>query len=292
MRPVDVFHIGPQKAATTWAYFCLREHPEIAAPERDTIHYFDMHYARGRGWYESWFRHAEPGQKLFDPSYTYIRSPWAAERIAKENPDAKIVLCMREPIERAFSHYWHEKKQGRTSYEFGDILKVYDLYSSWLEPGFYAKHIRRYLDHFPREQLLCLLFDDLAADPRAFYRQITEFIGVDPEHEPSVLQDKINVAGPRMVYWSLAMNRAQLALERLGLVRPLQKFGVARGLLSGKSEYLQGIPEDLREALAEICEPEIAELERLLDLDLSGWRTARELPEASRAAFVPVPKID
>ena len=117
MKPVDIFHIGPQKTGTTWIYRCSREHPEIAVPPKDSIHYFDMFYPRGRGWYAEFFADAKPGQKLIDPTPSYIRSPLAAARIYEENPEAKIVLCLRHPIERAFSHYWHEKKRGRFNFK-------------------------------------------------------------------------------------------------------------------------------------------------------------------------------
>jgi len=165
MRPVDIFHIGPQKTATTWIYRCMLEHPELAGPPKDTIHYFDMFYGKGRDWYAGHFDDAPPSCKLFDPTPSYVRSPWAARRIAQENPSAKIVLCLRNPLERAFSHYWHEKKKAHTNLDFASALSNYDCYASWLEPGFLAEHIEQYLRYFPREQLLCQSFDRLESDP-------------------------------------------------------------------------------------------------------------------------------
>jgi hypothetical protein len=272
MRPVELFHIGPQKAATTWVYRCLLEHPEVACPPRATIHYFDMFYGRGRSWYAGFFADALEGQKLFDPTYSYIRSPLAPARIARENPRARIALCMRNPIERAYSHYWHERKKGVIRYAFSEILENYDLFASWLEPGFYATHIERYLEHFPREQLLCQLFDRLPHDPRAFLRELLEFAGVDPGFEPSVLLEQVNPAGPVFsapspAYW---LHRTQRVLGRIGVgQKTLERL---RAALRGRAEYERGIPARLHVALCEVCEPEIARLETLLDLDLSAWR--------------------
>ena len=123
MRSVDVFHIGPQKAATTWVYRCLEEHLSIACPPTGSIHYYDIFYARGQDWYAQFFEEARPDQLLIDPTYTYIRSPWAPRRIVKDSPNAKIIFCLRNPIERAFSHYWHEKKKGKIAFDFEEGLE-------------------------------------------------------------------------------------------------------------------------------------------------------------------------
>ena len=277
MQPVDIFHIGPQKAASTWVYGCLDEHPEVACPPQLDIFYFDMFYHRGRSWYEEWFRGARPGQKLIDPTNTYIRCAWAAERIARENPAARIVLCMRHPIERAFSHYWHEKRRGR-NYEFEEVLTNYDLYSSWLEPGFYARHIARFLNHFPKEQILAQLYDGLKSDPAGFLHELLTFIGVDTDFRPSVLTRRANEAGPRRDPLNRNLERVRKGLERAGI--PLGSLGSRMG---GKTEYLRGIDPDLRRRLDEICAPEIDDLERLLGIDLSAWRSETEASSAQPA---------
>jgi hypothetical protein len=271
MKPVDIFHIGPQKSGTTWIYRCLTEHPEIACPPSDSIHYFDMFYSKGRDWYAAFFREAREGQKLFDPTPSYIRSPWAARRIAEENRDAKIIICLRNPVERAFSHFWHERKKKKYNFDFSEVLRNYDLFSSLLEPGFYAEHIERYLGHFPREQILCQLFDELREDPEAFLVQLLRFLGVDDGLKPSVLRRKVNVAGHKSGFVNSHLLPKTKALLRKG---GLSSIGEHPYLMSGKSEYLKGPPEELLAPLAEICEPEIARLEALLGLDLRSWRGA------------------
>ena len=275
MRPVDLFHVGPQKAATTWVYMCLREHPQIACPPALEIHYYDMFHARGQDWYAEFFADATPQQKLFDPTYTYIRSPGAAARIAHDNPAARIALCLRDPIERAFSHYWHEKKKGVIRYEFDEVLHNYDLFATWLEPGFYAAHIERFLAHFSREQLLCQRYEELRRDPRAFLDELLVFAGVEPGLPASALHQEVNPAGPRHSLFNPGFYLAQTRrfLERLGV--PRQAVENARDrvpALRGRAEYERGVPLELHRALLDVVEPEIAALERLLGLDLSSWR--------------------
>ena len=271
MKPVDIFHIGPQKSATTWIYRCLKEHPQIACPSTDTIHYFDIFYAKGRSWYAAFFHDALPEQKLFDPTPSYIRSPWAPRRIAEENPRARIVICLRNPIERAFSHYWHSKKKKELVYDFSRVFTNYDLFASWMEPGFYAEHIERYLAVFSREQILCQRFEDLVKDPRGFLESLLVFIGVEADFLPSILNTKVNIAGVKQDLG----NRIKAKLGGWGghFLPGIWKKLSLDVKLSGREEYLQGIPEELHRTLFEICLPEIERLENLLGIDLSAWKT-------------------
>jgi len=248
VKPVEIFHVGPQESGTRWIYRCLAEHPEVACPPADSIHYFDMHFARGREWYTSHFLEAREGQKLFDPTPSYLRSPWAPRRIAQENPRARIALCLRNPIDRAFSHY----RRGEAKRRFDDVLSVYDCYANWLEPGMYAEHVERLLEHFPPEQLLCQTYDRLERDPRGFLDELFCFLSIDASFTPPVLNRRADGIMPR--------SRS------------------AFGWLKSAAGIGDGISSELRDRLEEICEPEIARLERLLEIDLDEWRRPLSLP--------------
>ena len=275
MKPVECFHIGPQKAATTWVYQCLEGHPEIACPPEDTIHYFDIFYAKGREWYQQFFQEANPGQKLFDPTYTYIRSPWVPRRLVKENPDAKIICSLRNPVDRAFSHYWHEKKKKKITFDFKEVLKNYDLFSSWVEPGFYAEHLERYLEHFHREQLLCLPFRLLKRNDEEYLQRILAFIEVDTSFQPSWIGKKANEAGGRRTFTNAVWRRVRRRLEWIGqeeLVESIENAPMVGQWVRDRDEYEEGIDKTVRQELLQICEPEIQRTEALLNLDLSNWR--------------------
>lgn len=271
---IDLFHVGPQKSGTTWIYECLLEHPEVCCPPVDTIHYYDMFYSRGPGWYAQSFQAAQPGQLLFDPTPSYLRSPWAPRRMAKDNPDAKIIMCLRNPIDRAFSHYWHEKKKIRGNREFSEVLKNYDLFQNFLEPGFYAEHIERFLRYFPAEAMLIQWFEDLQLNSAGFLNELLKFSGISEDFEPTILHRKRNAASPTQTlinrYIGEATERSVQVLPGK-MANSIQKTSAYR-LLSGRKEYLEGIPESLFRELLEICEPEISRLEILLDVDLEKWR--------------------
>lgn len=281
MRRIDVFHIGPQKAASTWMYSCLREHPQIACASKEDLYYFDMNWHLGRDWYLSHFRSARPDQLLADFTCTYLRCPEAPERMAKENPRARIIVCLRDPVERAFSHYWHEKKRGRISYRFSEFSTNYDLFSSWIETGFYARRLEQFLAHFPREQLLCQLYDVLEQDPRAFLRQALEFVGVDTDFQPTVLDRRVNVAGHKRDPLNVALHKVRRGLEVVGLGNTVEGLERRFPALSGRSEYLRGIPPEIEAILRRIYEPEIERTEKLLGLDLSAWKQSAPVPRPS-----------
>jgi hypothetical protein len=282
MRPVDFFHIGAQKCATSWVFRCMEEHPQVACPPRDSIHYYDMHYHRGPSWYEAHFASAEPGQLRYDPTPSYLRSPLAPERIAKENPKAKIVLCIRNPIERAFSHYWHEKKKKRCDYTFDEVFVNYDLYASWIEPAWYSRHIQRYLADFPRDQVLVQRFDHLSEDSRAFLRELLEFLDIDTDFQPTVLDKKVNQAVPERTEGQKRVRTAvRTVVSGLGVTefarsaKPLFKRIGVRDAPQGRMENLADVDPEVRRQLHALFEPEIARLECMLQLDLSGWRLNR-----------------
>lgn len=281
---MDLFHIGPQKTATTWVYNCLSDHEEVFVPHTNTIHYYDMKYHKGAEWYEAFFAEARQGQVRFDPTMTYIRSTWASRRIAERNPEAKIMLCLRNPIDRAFSHYWHEKKKGKISFEFEEVLENYDLYSSWIEPGFYAEHVERYLHYFDPEQFLFLRFEELKNDPKAFLTRILRFAGVNEDFEPWWLHNKSNEAGGKRTYFNRVWRSLKGAVSQSDLesvARALRLDDAAQyveersffgSLLKNRSEYESGIDPELHSELLDLSEPEIQRLERLLDICLDNWR--------------------
>ena len=108
---IDFFLLGVPKAASSWIYYCFKEHPDIYVPDKDSLRYFDLKYHKGLSWYGKYFEQANEQQVVIDPSPTYFRSPVAPKRIADNFPDANFILCLRNPVDRAFFQFWHEKKK-------------------------------------------------------------------------------------------------------------------------------------------------------------------------------------
>lgn len=214
---VNFIGLGAQKSGTSWVYACLYEHPEIHAPIKE-LHFFSRdRFSKGKEWYESHFSHAKEEQKVGEFSTSYLYSPETPERIAGMYPNVKLIAILRNPSTRAYSQYRNAIKAG----EIGEDV-TYDTYAaqepSVIEQGKYASQLQRYYNHFKREQILVLIYEDIKKDPAAFIRHIYEFLGVDPTFRPSMLDKHINVARtPRMVGVERVMHHVSETLRKIGL---------------------------------------------------------------------------
>jgi len=264
-KGADLFHLGPPKTATTWIYRCLREHPQICAPERDTIHYYDLFHAKGGEWYDKHFSHQQSGQKRFDPTYSMINCPRAAKRIYADNPKARLSFVLRNPIERGFSHYWHEKKFGKITYDFEDQIGNFDLFTRWTGYGLLADDLERWASYFGKGNLMFFLYEDINTQPLGTIQSLCGFYGIDANFQPDFLNKKINVAGARQNLFYRAMNKILPAPSDL-------HSAPVYSALTGRGEYARGIKPETYNALLELCLPEIERLEKLLNVDLSHWK--------------------
>ena len=204
LRPLpDFLVLGAQKAGTTALYAYLRRHPQIAGPSWKEVSYFDRHYARGEGWYRGNFPNLARtrGKLVGEASPSYLFHPLAPERVRALVPQARLVALVRNPVDRALSHYHHEVALGRERLSFEDALAAeeerlrgeeerlvadprYFSREWWSHTyqarGRYAEQLERWLAVFPREQLLILPSDDLSAEPERAHATVLDFLGASP----------------------------------------------------------------------------------------------------------------
>ena len=199
LRPLpDFLILGAQKAGTTALYAYLRWHPEITGPSFKEVSFFDRHYAKG----ERWYRAHMPVRRrslVGEASPSYLFHPLAPERVAGMLPGARLIALLRNPVDRAFSHYQHEVALGREPLSFEDavdredermqgelerMLRDPSYFSlawwnyTYVARGRYAEQLERWFAAFPREQLLVLFTEELSADTAATYRRVLDFLGV------------------------------------------------------------------------------------------------------------------
>jgi hypothetical protein len=205
----DFIIIGAAKAGTTSLYQYLAEHPCIHPSRTKEVHFFAIHYAKGLGWYRANFpmratlRLASrmSGERHITGEATpyYLYHPLAAERAAQVVPQAKLIVLLRNPVDRAISNYYFEVKTGGEKVPFEEALDTEtarlapeiekmradpDYYSvihqrrSYTIRGIYVDQIMNWRKYFPKEQMLILKTEDLLADSRRSVRQCCEFLGV------------------------------------------------------------------------------------------------------------------
>jgi hypothetical protein len=268
----DFIIAGTPKCATTWLYESLYEHPEIYLPETDLIHYFNINYHRGSDWYRTHFPDNPDDRLIGEETPSYIRSDQAPGRIYEDLGDVKLMFCVRHPIDRAYSHYWHEKSKDKIEFEFEEIFDNYDLYQNWIEPGLYHQRIERYRDYFDDDNIKLMFFEDLVENGADYLRQAHEFLGVDVDYEPSTLNEKINEARHDM---PAAVRRVrdvvrETAPDRIvDGVRPA--YRMVKWMVYDRSEYDEGMDPDTRERLAGVFAEDVRALESWTGRDLNHW---------------------
>jgi hypothetical protein len=207
----DFLIIGAQKGGTTSLYKYLGQHPDFAPALRKEVHFFSGEYERGLAWYRAFFptrarseRHLRAtGVRLQTGEATpyYLFHPLAARRVRADIPDARLIVVLRDPVKRAFSHYQHTKSRGQESLSFADALEAEaerlapaegrareDESDAWLAHktfsymarGCYAAQIEEWLRFFDRSQFLFLKSEDLYAKPEETLDRTREFLGLRP----------------------------------------------------------------------------------------------------------------
>jgi hypothetical protein len=193
--------LGAQKCGTSSLHNYLTQHPGVIAPLRKEVHYFDVNFARGEAWYRGHFgRQDEPGLNL-DSSPYYLFHPAVPRRMHELLPGARLIVLVRDPARRAYSHYWHERDKGREDLSFeaaidaeperlgraAELLASGELersrehqLHSYLARGRYAEQLERWLGFYPRDRIHVLRFEDFAQDPLAGLNGTLAFLGLPP----------------------------------------------------------------------------------------------------------------
>lgn len=182
----DFIIIGGMKCGTSSLYNYLGQHPQLFSSNYKEIRYFshDERYSLGESWYRAHFpktRNIAHGSLVFEASPDYLFYPSASVRMANLLPDIKLIALLRNPTERALSHYFHDVKMGRCQGEIMAALK--DQYTIYRPKGLYKNQLESYYRLFPSENILILNSEMFFEDPRGTLRNIYQFLGVDAGYE-------------------------------------------------------------------------------------------------------------
>ena len=205
----DFVIIGAMKSGTTSLYDFLIKNPAIASASKKELHYFSLQHNLGKLWYCSNFpsnlsRHyfyKKTNQRLLsgEASPTYLFYPEVPGRMREILPDAKLIVILRNPVDRAHSHYHHSLRHNRETLSFEKAIKleeerlagvrerlIRDPFScdnhyhhySYLRKGIYADQLENWFRHYNQKQFLILTTDDLRKNPQQTLDQISDFLGV------------------------------------------------------------------------------------------------------------------
>lgn len=278
-RTFDYVVIGAQKCATSWLYYCLRDHPQICVPTKKLEAGYvggAMVAEKGLDWFFDRF-HPEPGQVTGDVSVEYLWDPAAAAALHPHAAGAKLIISLRHPVDRMISGYFWQVRRGDMP-----NLPLEEGIAAVLasQPGFpdtldgpidqavrrslYGPQIQRYIDLYGAQNIKVVLYEDIAEDGLGQVRDIYRHMGVDPDFVPPSL----NTAPKKNSY-----NRWLLAIENSTRSKVVAKLcNYAHQVITYAAPRPDILPRDMRRRLNALFAPAIAETRAVL----------QQLPAANR----------
>jgi hypothetical protein len=217
-RQPSFFLLGAAKCGTTSLHYDLDQHPDILMSDPKEPFYFEAQYSLGPAFYFNAYFEKWAGERLVGESrHRNLYLPYVPDRIHSHNPDAKLIAILRNPIERVISHWWHWYSRAREQLPLMEALQADDeriraglcfrdpeeitrysdtldglgpgSHRTYLDSGYYAEQLQRYVDRFGRDRLHVIIVDNFAAEPRRVLARVFEFLDCAPD-----IADRIDLA--------------------------------------------------------------------------------------------------
>ena len=263
--------IGAMKCGTTSLYYYLAEHPEIGMSRRkETDFFLDEHgnWERGRDWYADQFPDGAPARGECSPNYTKRHLfGGVPERIASVCPEAKLIYLVRDPIERAVSHYQGSRRQGREERPFEATVADAEQ-SNYVLTGRYHWQLQPYLDRFSAEDLLVVSMEELGAAPTATLQAVYRFLEIDPAFQNRRVDTRFNPSADKKklgpwLRW-LSDQVPQSLKDRVRPYLPLH-------WLPGERVPRPEVSPDVRRHLEAAFRPDVEALRELTGREFEAW---------------------
>jgi hypothetical protein len=312
----NFFIVGAAKGGTTSLHAYLAQHPEVYMSPIKEPNYFaqaDMrpenfnreyrqdvaldidrylsgamdrhiHIANVSRWedYIRLYRDVRGEKAVGEASTSYLYCPSAAPRIAETIPDARIVMILRNPIERAYSHYLMNLRLGKTldddflrevEADYRQEIKGWGVSRLYLDLGFYSSQVLHYLEHFPSDRVHIIIYDDYRERPGETMTGLCRFLGIDERVAIDVSREH-NAAGvPRFKHLNYLLTQAGIISTMKRIMPDALKQRLQSVVYSGKAVPKMDVKS--RTCLADFYREDVGRLGELLRRDLSGWLVNR-----------------
>lgn len=272
----NFLYVGPDKAGSSWLHETLLKHPDVYFSPAKDLYFFDRYYDRGLGWYADQFKDARGEKVVGEVCQDYLFHPEAAKRIHSDLGPIHVMVCLRDPVDRAWSSYLYMRKHGIGPDTFAEAL---EQCPELLDHGRYATGLDRFLELFPRDKVHVALFDDLESDPQRFLDDVTDVLGIErmPLSDKE-LQARLPAAKARSVRVAAAVRRgADWVREHDGarLVGGIKRSQLVQRMLYQPIDRnaLRPTPDEVM-AIRSALGPEVDALERTFGFRLReswGW---------------------
>ena len=299
---INLFIVGAAKSGTTSLYHYLKQHPDIYLPLVKEPNFFSnvestnpAAYLKPRKnkfyhnkvindrlVYYNLYKGAQSSKILADASPSYLWDPNAAQKIHKHHSYAKIIILLRNPVERAFSHYLMDVKEGiQAEREFIEAIekdnltrpKVWGKAHLYLELGLYHDQVKRYLELFGEKKVKVILYQEFISNTRQVLEQICEFLHVDYRFVENINYNKIHnkyVAPRGKVSKTILTYKNKIGFIKNLTPKFLKDF-IRKHFLFKEVEKPR-LNHKSKEFLYNYYKSDIDKMEKLLNIDLSDWR--------------------
>jgi hypothetical protein len=245
-KSIKYFFVGPPKTGTTWIYEVLKNHVDISlSNQTKELEFFNKNYDKGITWYHNAFD--LNGRKSCDISTSYFTSHKACKRIKKYNPEAKIIITIRNPVNRLISHYKHNIRFGIIKKK--PILKAIADHPNLVENSLYSKYIRMWISNFGVQNVLVLPLEMLSDQSQLYINKLEKFMNVKIELNESRTSEQVNYASqPKNYFLARSLRKMRKKLNDLGLhavVRVAKKAGLKKVFYEGGKE-IEMNPDDIK----------------------------------------------
>lgn len=195
----DFIIIGTQKGGTSSLFHYLKQHSGVSMSHRKEVHYYDLNYDKGESWYRTHFPFKSDKRLTGEASPLYIFHPHVPKRLHKDLPNVKLILLLREPADRAFSHYKMMRKKGREELNFREAIEQEDsrLQPEWdamlkdetynghhfrvhsyAARGRYDEQIQNWYKYYPSNQILVIQSEDFFDNTEDVMKEVYTFLGL------------------------------------------------------------------------------------------------------------------
>lgn len=263
--------VGAMRSGTTSLARHLGAHPEVFVAPQKEVHFFDRNFHRGLSWYREQFKASKDEPAVGEATQTYLYDEQAIARVADVFPDIKMIAILRNPIDRAYSHYWHNRSRGRENLGFAEAIaaepgrlrsgSLEDRYRySYMDRGRYAQQLARLSRLFPSDAVHLLIFEDFQKSPLDVYRDVCTFLGVRETFEPPAIGRSINSFATFRFLWV-----REIAKRLPGRARNMV------GRLNTRSSSYPPLDPEIRVELKRVFAPDIDAVSAWLGRDVSDW---------------------
>ena len=278
MIKTNLFIAGAPKAGTSFLYQKLQGHPELFFPKIKEVNFFSIedlnthnsyykdYRIEKKSTYLNFYKKGQNYKYLIDSSVSYFAFPKVPKRIKAFNPDAKFIFILRNPIQRAFSHYKMDKRMGYASLPFLDYLdnhKYPEHYRQYVENSLYARNISNYINIFGKNQICVLILENIEKDIIKLY----EFLNISGEMLSFDSSDKVNANKKPKNIISKTLQKNRRLTSQLKMIIPRSIVNKFNGLLY-KEEEKEEMTVKERSILNDLLKEDRQNLEQLLKLDI------------------------